>query len=169
MQFTSAVTAPFKLINTRSLSSDGRQMLRLWCLWTLSLSFSFCTDNQQLLHKLESQGLGLLAVNWFCNYLSNSSQLLLSKGRLFSANGSRHPRGIQGWASSPFYHVNDLPSVCHSGSSKAVLKTLIINIKAAHSGRIIELFLSIFKDGLFSEIFKTPLNAVDSLVAIIFK
>lgn len=110
--------------------------------------FFFWADHQQLLYKLESQGLGLLAVNWFCNYLSNSSQLLFSKGRLSSANGSRHPLGIQRWASSPFYHVNDLPSVCHSGSSTAVLKTLIINIKAADSDRIVELFLSVFKDGL---------------------
>lgn len=140
MQFTSAMTALFKLINTRSLSLDGRQMLRLWCLWTLSLSFFFYTDNQQLLYKLESQGLGLLEVNWFCNYLSNSSQLLFSKGHLSSANGSQQPLGIQRWASSPFCHVNGLPSVCHPGSSKAVLKTLIINIKAADSDRIVELF-----------------------------
>jgi len=39
MQFTSAMMALFKLINTRSLSLDGRQMLRLRCLWTLGAFF----------------------------------------------------------------------------------------------------------------------------------
>ena len=139
MQSTSAMTALFKLINTRSLSLDGRQMLRLWCLWTLS-AFLFCADQEQLLYKLKIQGLGLLTVNWFCNYLSNSSQLLFSKGRLSSANGSWHPLGIHRWASSHFSHVNDLPSVFHIGTSKAVLKTLLINIKVGGTDKIVELF-----------------------------
>lgn len=102
--------------------------------------FFYCADHEQLLYKLRIQGLGLLAVNWFCNYLSNSSQLLFSKGRLSSANGSWHPLGIPRWASSHFSHVNDLPSVCHAGSSKAFLKTLIINIKVAASDKMVELF-----------------------------
>lgn len=83
----------------------------------------FCADRKRLLYKLKIQGLGLLAVNWFCNYLSNSSQLLFSKGCLSSANGSWHSLGIHRWASSHFSHVNDLPSVCHASSSKAVLRT----------------------------------------------
>lgn len=90
----------------------------------------FFADHEQLLYKLRTQGLGLLAVNWFCNYLNNSCQLLFSKGLFSAANGSWHPPGIHLWANSNFSLVNDFPSVCHSILSMAVLKILIINIRS---------------------------------------
>lgn len=113
------------------------------------MHFFVCAYHEQLLYKLKIQGLGLLAVNWFYNYLSNSSQLLFSKGRLFSANGSWYPLGIHRWASSHFSHANDLPSVCTAGSSKAVLKTLIIKIEIAASDKMVELFKIFLKIGTF--------------------